>query len=82
MLPEILTQEHGDKTIIGDVTQTTLDSLVLKVSQPFGYWFDYGDDWWHQINVQKIDEKIPKGRYPKVIKRVGKSPPQYMDEED
>ena len=27
-----------------------------------------------------IDDKVPKGKYPKVIKRVGKSPPQYMDE--
>ena len=29
-----------------------------------------------------IDEKVPKGQYPKVTKRVGKSPPQYMDEEE
>ncbi len=26
------------------------------------------------------EEKVPKGKYPKVTKRVGKSPPQYMDE--
>ncbi len=82
VLPEMLKQERGDRTIAGDVTQTTIDSLVLKVDQLFGYWFDYGDDWWHQIDVQAIDEKVPRGKYPKVIKRVGKSPPQYMAEED
>ena len=48
------------------------------------YWFDFGDDWWHQINVLAIDDKVPKGKYPKVVKRIGKSPPQYVDwdEED
>ncbi len=49
--------------------------------EAFAYWFDYGDDWWRQVDVQAIDEKAPRGKYPKVIKRSGKSPPQYMDEE-
>jgi DNA-binding Lrp family transcriptional regulator len=82
VLPEMLEQGCGDRTIAGDVTQTTIESLHLKVDQPFGYWFDYGDDWWHQVDVQAIDENVPRGKYPKVIKRVGKNPPQYMDEED
>jgi len=80
VLPEMFAEERGEPTIAGDVTQTTIDSLGLAVDQPFGYWFDYGDDWWHQINVVAIVEKVPKGKYPKVTKRVGKSPPQYMDE--
>jgi hypothetical protein len=25
---------------------------------------------------------VPQGQYPKVIKRVGESPPQYMDEDE
>ena len=45
-----------------------------------GYWFDFGDDWWHQINMEGIEEKVPKGKYPKVTKKVGKSPPQYADD--
>ncbi len=63
----------------GDVTQTTLDALKLKKDEAFGYWFDVGDDWWHQINVLSIEKKTAKGGYPKVIKRIGQSPPQYMD---
>ncbi|MBI1821885.1 MAG: plasmid pRiA4b ORF-3 family protein [Nitrospirae bacterium] len=68
----------------GDVTRVTVGSLQLKVDDPFGYWFDFGDDWWHQINVVAIEQALPRGRYPKVIKRVGESPPQYVDgdEED
>ena len=52
--------------------------LGLKVDEVFGYWFDFGDDWWHQVNVVAI-EQAERGKYPKVIKRMGKSPPQYVD---
>ena len=40
--------------------QTTLDSLGLEVGRTFGYWFDFGDDWWHQINVEAIDDEVPR----------------------
>lgn len=64
----------------GRVEQTTLDSLGLEVGRSFGYWFDFGDDWWHQIDVTAIEDKVPKERLPKVTKKLGKSPPQYPDE--
>ncbi|MGE0129314.1 MAG: plasmid pRiA4b ORF-3 family protein [Blastocatellales bacterium] len=63
----------------GDVHQTTIESLGLKVNDAFGYWFDFGDDWWHQINVVALEETIGRGKFPKLIKRVGQSPPQYVD---
>lgn len=63
----------------GTSTETTIASLDLEVDEPFGYWFDFGDDWWHQINVIGIKEEIPQGRYPRIIARVGESPPQYAD---
>jgi hypothetical protein len=59
-------------------TVTTIDSLNLKVDDVFGYWFDFGDDWWHQINVVSLQSGVPTERYPKVIERTGKSPPQYL----
>jgi len=77
-LPEA-DEDFGDSQQTGAAEDTTIDSLGLKVEDIFGYWFDFGDDWWHQINVVSIEEKVLKGRYPKVVKRVGKSPPQYPD---
>lgn len=62
--------------------EAAIGSLGLKKDEAFGYWFDFGDDWWHQINVLEIAEKAAKGRYPKVTKRVGESPPQYLEEEE
>jgi hypothetical protein len=63
----------------GDVNHTTIGSLGLSVDQALGYWFDFGDDWWHQINVTAIEATVPKGKYPKITDRVGASPPQYAD---
>jgi hypothetical protein len=70
-------ERDEDRPPAGQVDRTTIDSLGLKVGDRFGYWFDFGDDWWHQINVEAIDEEVPQGKYPKVIKKVGANPPQY-----
>jgi hypothetical protein len=61
----------------GDARTTKLDALDLKQHRAFGYWFDFGDDWYHQIQVERIEPAIPTVTYPRVTKRVGKSPPQY-----
>ena len=64
----------------GDASTAKLDDLDLKPERAFGYWFDFGDDWYHQVRVERIEQSIPTVTYPRVIKRVGKSPPQYRDE--
>ena len=61
------------------VTDTTVGSLGLEAGQAFGYWFDFGDDWLHQINVIAVEDQAPSGKYPRVTDRVGASPPQYAD---
>jgi len=61
----------------GRTDHTTIESLGLRKGRAFGYWFDFGDDWWHQIDVEAIEDAVPQGKYPKVINRVGESPPQY-----
>lgn len=66
----------------GDVRATTIDSLGLEVEEAFAYRFDFGDNWMRQIRVEAIEASPGKGKYPKVVEREGKSPPQYPDEED
>lgn len=80
--PTFAPEDTGQPNFAGLVGETIIDSLDLKVGDRFGYWFDFGDDWWHQINVEGVEDKIPKGKYPKVTKKVGKSPPQYLDEDE
>jgi hypothetical protein len=63
-----------------DARTTKLDDLGLKPERVFGYLFDFGDKWYHQVQVERIEQAIPTVTYPRVIKRVGKSPPQYLEE--
>src|ERR1022692_1853269 len=82
VLPHALEiQQRQPNPPIGRVDEATIESLGLKVGDRFGYWFDFGDDWWHQINVEAIEDKLPKGKLPKVTKKVGKNPPQYPDDD-
>jgi Plasmid pRiA4b ORF-3-like protein len=81
-LPAYQVEISDDFKLAGDVEQTTIDSLKLKKDEAFGYWFDFGDNWWHQVNVIAIEMKTPKGRYPKITNRVGQSPPQYMEDDE
>lgn len=71
-----------EEEMAGDFRTTTIDSLGLEVGRAFGYRFDFGDDWLHQIDVTAIEDYSGKGKYPKITKKVGKSPPQYPDEDD
>jgi hypothetical protein len=83
VLPDALEiQQDQSNPPVGRVHETTIESLGLKVGDRFGYWFDFGDDWWHQINVEAVEDKAPRGKFPKVTKKVGKSPPQYADEDE
>ena len=71
--------EFDENQYVGDVTKTKIGSLNLKLNQPFGYWFDFGDDWRHQIDVIDIKKKKSTKRYPIITQRTGESPPQYID---
>jgi len=84
VLPYEISSMFASDNIAGKVTTTRIDSLGLAVGDSFYYWFDFGDDWIHRIDVISIDKEIPQDKYPKIIERIGKSPPQYIgfDEED
>ena len=71
--------DFGPDEAPADVSKNAVGSLGLKIGDTFGYWFDFGDDWWHQLNVTAIESTVPPGHYPRVVQRVGQSPPQYPD---
>ncbi len=77
--PMAMVDPFGDAEGSADAERTTLDSLGLEIGNVFAYWFDFGDDWWHQLSVVAIAESATRGSLPKVTRRVGKSPPQYVD---
>jgi hypothetical protein len=67
---------------VPNAAKTKLGSLKLKPKQVFFFLFDYGDEWWHEITVEKTDAPQETGKYPRVLEARGTSPPQYPDEED
>lgn len=65
-----------------DASEATLESLKLVPKQSFHYLFDFGDQWGHEITVEKTDEPVENGKYPRILDQRGESPPQYPEEED
>lgn len=79
VMPSILDSPFDDRPLAGIIDETRMDDLKLEVGRSFGYCFDFSDNWYHQINVIGIAEAEPNAEYPRVIARVGDSPPQYVD---
>jgi hypothetical protein len=67
---------------IHDASITNISNLNLRVKDRFEYLFDFGDEWLHEITVEKIQDIFPKGGYPKIAERKGESPPQYPEYDD
>ena len=65
----------GKELILGAL----LSSLNLRVGRVLRYHFDFGDDWIHDVKVEAVGEVDANEKYPKVIQKVGESPPQYPD---
>jgi len=62
--------------------KTKIRDLDLDEKGKFYYLFDFGDDWWHELSVLKIEDESGSKGYPKITKKVGDSPEQYPDYED
>jgi hypothetical protein len=57
--------------------------LNLKKRSRFFYWFDFGDDWWHEVRLLAVNAPEKGGEcYPRIVESKGDSPPQYADWEE
>ena len=64
------------------VKRTKVAQAFPDVGSKMLFLFDYGDQWEFKVEVIGLGEKVPKARYPKVIKSVGTAPPQYPDPDE
>ncbi len=64
-----------------DATDATIESLGLVEKQKFYYLFDYGDEWWHEVTYEGIEDCTRK-QYPAVLLKKGDSPEQYPDSDE
>ena len=58
---------------------STIGELNLRVGRRLRYHFDPEDDWTHDVKVAAVGDPAPDVKYPRVVRRVGESPPQYTD---
>jgi hypothetical protein len=85
--PEI-THPHNLEDIMGfrkrkkSAAKTRIGDVDLNENDVFQYLFDFGDDWWHRIRVQNINQTKSNKKHIKLIKSVGESPAQYPDYDD
>jgi hypothetical protein len=72
--------EHPDPSV-RSAARTTLDALGLRVGQRFKYLFDFGDQWWHEIQVVRVGMALVHGAKPRplILESHGESPRQYHD---
>lgn len=58
---------------------STICELNLRVGRRLRYHFDPEDDWTHDVKVTAVGDPAPGVKYPRLVRRVGESPPQYTD---
>lgn len=63
-----------------NAAKMTLKQAKLKIKDVIHYWFDFGDDWWHRIRVERITtDNSEATSVIEITKKVGKSPAQYPE---
>jgi hypothetical protein len=65
-------QEMGMKS----TNRVKLNKLIMAEGQKFRYEYDFGDDWQHEILLEKILSADPKQQLPVCIKGKGACPPE------
>lgn len=53
-----------------------LSQLVDDGHQELHYWYDFGDDWWHTIKIEKTLESSPKISHPTCLAGARACPPE------
>ncbi|MHB2151107.1 IS1096 element passenger TnpR family protein [Calditrichota bacterium LG25] len=65
-----------------NAAKTKIMDLGLEVKDKMYYLFDFGDEWWHEITLLSIIETNRTQGLPRIVKKVGESPPQYPGYDD
>jgi Plasmid pRiA4b ORF-3-like protein len=48
----------------------------MRAGDRFTYWYDFGDDWWHDIVVESVDRADPALTYPRCVTGRRACPPE------
>lgn len=73
-----LEEEGVEPTGAGSVKKTKVKDVWKKKGDTMHFLFDYGDDWWFAVKLERMDDAA-KGKYPRVVDQKGDAPEQYPD---
>lgn len=62
--------------LMHDEKQATLRDLAGSEGDAFGYEYDFGDSWEHEIRLEKLLPAEPGARYPDCVAGAGACPPE------
>jgi hypothetical protein len=79
---ELFADLEGGESDAKSVRRTKIAQAFPDIGSKMLFLFDYGDQWQFKVEVIGLGEKVPKARYPKVIKSMGTAPPQYPDPDE
>ena len=60
---------------LADATKVTLDTLITKAGIRFAYTYDFGDEWSHNVEVEKISQDAAR-KDPACLEGERKCPPE------
>ena len=59
-----------------DVRDLTLKTVIEQGIGKFQYWYDFGDDWYHDVRIGKLRNRKAGMEYPAYIDGTGRCPPE------
>jgi len=76
--PDEFTHPDADEGELnmGDATETMLSDVIAEEKERFGYQYDFGDDWRHQIVVEKIVHSEVAQKHPVCLTGSRACPPE------
>lgn len=63
--------------LLEDITDEARRTLArMQPGDQIAYWYDFGDDWWHDIVVESVDRPDPALSYPRCVTGRRAAPPE------
>ena len=69
---------EADAGVLG-VKKTKITQAFPQIGHSMLFLFDYGDEWRFRVTLTKMEKKIAKVRYPRIVATRGEAPEQYPD---
>jgi hypothetical protein len=60
---------------VANETRVRLED-VASAKTKFAYWYDFGDNWWHDITVERVGPPETSAEYPRLLAGANSAPPE------